>query len=112
MILKQQKVIRHLLQKKGAKIDQSFLEKLVSNSYECQADTTDILASNPSIQIQKIDGENSSTAKIVTDSDTVARQKRLLQQNWSSIKSDPDFQAATDSDSAIMLEDHIAEVYI
>jgi hypothetical protein len=112
VILKQQKVIRHLLQKKGAKIDQSFLEKLVSNSYECQSDTTDILASTPSIQIQKIDGENSSTAKIVTDSDTVARQKRLLQQNWSSIKRDPDFQAATDSDSAIMLEDHIAEVYI
>ena len=36
--------------------------------------------------------------------------RHLLQQNWSSIKSDPDFQAATDTDSAIMLEDHIAEV--
>ena len=53
---------------------------------------------------------NTSKGKPNVDSDTLSRQKRLLQQNWSSIKSDPDFQAATDTDSAIMLEDHIAEV--
>ena len=110
MILKQQKVIRHLLHKKGATIDPKILERLVNSSNESQADTGDILVSDTSIQIQKINNSNKGT--MVVDSDTTARQKRLLQQNWSSIKSDPDFQAATDSDSAIMLEDHIAEVYI
>ena len=54
---------------------------------------------------------NGNKGKANVDSDTLTRQKRLLQQNWSSIKSDPDFQAATDTDSAIMLEDHIAEVH-
>ena len=112
MILKQQKVIRHLLHKKGATIDPKILERLVNSSNESQADTGDILVSDTSIQIQKSNNSNSNKGTMVVDSDTTARQKRLLQQNWSSIKSDPDFQAATDSDSAIMLEDHIAEVYI
>ena len=110
MILKQQKVIRHLLQKKGAAIDQNFLEKLVSMNNEPQPDITEIIVSDTSIQGLKKDSGNINKGKSVVDSDTLARQKRLLQQNWSSIKSDPDFQAATDSDSAIMLEDHIAEV--
>ena len=112
MILKQQKVIRHLLQKKGAAIDQNFLEKLVSMNNEPQPDITEIIVSDTSIQGLKKDSGNINKGKSVADSDTLSRQKRLLQQNWSSIKSDPDFQAATDSDSAIMLEDHIAEVCI
>ena len=112
MILKQQKVIRHLLQKKGAAIDQNFLEKLVSMNNEPQPDITEIIVSDTSIQGLKKDSGNVNKGKSGVDSDTLARQKRLLQQNWSSIKSDPDFQAATDSDSAIMLEDHIAEVCI
>ena len=111
--MKQQKVIRHLLQKKGGTIDQTFLEKLVSSS-ESQIDTTEVFVTDTSGQIQKINtgSVHSNKGKATTDSDTITRQKRLLQTNWSSIKSDPDFQAATDSDSAIMLEDHIAEVCI
>ena len=112
MILKQQKVIRHLLQKKGAAIDQNFLEKLVNMSREPQQDITEIIVSDTSIQGRKKDTGNVNKGNSIVDSDTLSRQKRLLQQNWSSIKSDPDFQAATDSDSAIMLEDHIAEVCI
>ena len=115
MIVKQQKVIRHLLQKKGAAIDPKILERLVNSTNESQADNGyfDLKdASDTSMQIQKINNANSNKGKMIVDSDTTSRQKRLLQQNWSSIKSDPDFQAATDSDSAIMLEDHIAEVCI
>ena len=111
MILKQQKVIRHLLQKRGAEIDQEFLEKLVGNINDCWVDTSDVLLSGPSIPIPKLEYTGSSSGNGVNDSaDTTSRKKRLIQQNWSSIKSDPDFQAATDSDSAIMLEDHVAEV--
>ena len=66
--------------------------------------------SDNAIQKQKNNVVNGINGKPNVDSDTLTRQKRLLQQNWSSIKSDPDFQAATDTDSAIMLEDHIAEV--
>ena len=110
MIRKQQKVIRHLLHKKGASVDQTFLENLISISNEPQADTTEILVTDTTIQTQKKNVVNTSKGKPNVDSDTLSRQKRLLQQNWSSIKSDPDFQAATDTDSAIMLEDHIAEV--
>jgi hypothetical protein len=112
VIIKQQKVIRHLLQKKGAAIDPKVLERLVNSMNASQADTGDVLVSDTSTQIHKINNANSNKGKMVVDSNTTSRQKRLLQQNWSSIKSDPDFQAATDSDSAIMLEDHIAEVYI
>ena len=110
MIRKQQKVIRHLLHKKGASVDQTFLENLISISNEPQTDVTDILVTDTTIQTQEKNVVNTSKGKPNVDSDTLARQKRLLQQNWSSIKSDPDFQAATDTDSAIMLEDHIAEV--
>ena len=111
VILKQQKVIRHLLHKKGASIDQNFLEKLISMSNDPPADSTEILVTDTSILTQKKNAVNGNKGKANADSDTLTRQKRLLQQNWSSIKSDPDFQAATDTDSAIMLEDHIAEVF-
>ena len=110
MIRQQQKVIRHLLHKKGASVDQTFLENLISISNEPQTDVTEILVTDTAIQTQEKNVVNTSKGKPNVDSDTLARQKRLLQQNWSSIKSDPDFQAATDTDSAIMLEDHIAEV--
>ena len=116
MILKQQKVIRHLLHKKGVKIDEKTLEQLIVSG--CHNDSVTSGGGEAAINngnlSQKLEQNNSScntTARLVVDSDTAARQKRLLQQNWSSIKSDPDFQAATDSDSAIMLEDHIAEVH-
>ena len=102
--MKQQKVIRHLLQKKGSTIDPNFLDKLLfCNTNGAHCETNEVITSATSQQ-------NSKDGKIKVDSDTLLRQKRLLQSNWSSIKSDPDFQAATDSDSAIMLEDHIAEV--
>ena len=80
------------------------MEKLLfCNTNGAHSDTNEVIASTTFQQ-------NSNNGKIKVDSDTLLRQKRLLQSNWSSIKSDPDFQAATDSDSAIMLEDHIAEV--
>ena len=80
------------------------MEKLLfCNTNGAHSDTNEVIASATFQQ-------NSNNGKIKVDSDTLLRQKRLLQSNWSSIKSDPDFQAATDSDSAIMLEDHIAEV--
>ena len=103
-------MIRHLLHKKGVKIDPKVLENLISSSCDCTVEGSRTSNPDDSIQLPTLDAGNQNTTKIVISSETTERQKRLIQQNWSSIKSDPDFQAATDSDSAIMLEDHIAEV--
>ena len=115
MILKQQEVIRHLLHKKGVEIDEKTLEQLIVKGCHNDGATNSssgavVIADNVSQKQEQNNAGCNTTSRLVVDSDTAARQKRLVQQNWSSIKSDPDFQAATDSDSAIMLEDHITEV--
>ena len=103
-------MIKHLLHKKGVKIDSKVLENLISSSCDCPVNGSGTPNSEVPIQLPKLEAGNPTTTKIVISAETAERQKRLIQQNWSSIKSDPDCQAATDSDSAIMLEDHIAEV--